>query len=1053
MAKLTLKDPGANYRSTDQIKSNNDKIESAIENTLSRDGTGPNQMEANLDMNSNRVLNLPEPTSDSEPYRKIDIDSGIGPDITTVATNIADVSTVADDIVNVNTVAADLSGDDTVGAVASVINAGSPGLVSVVSAGTAAVRSIGVGTGLSITNASGAGGNPTITLDADLSTISQLTETDGAFIVGSGSGWVVESGDTALGSLGATALGTSLLKSATESAARGLISLDTTDSPTFDGLTITNAPSIQGRSVNLSGGTDGQVVTLRTGAFGLETPAGGGDLLAAADETVTGDYTFTGSTTVSGLSVSGNISVTGTVDGRDIAVDGAKLDTLGTGTGFGDNFEVVQPAGTASATRTAITDALTAVGVGGTVMLASGETFQINGDITLSTNGQVLHIPQGTVLQSDGSTRRSVRLTGDDCTVIGSGELDKIGIVIGVSGTKGSGLGSSVLGNLKIKDPTTRAVNVSDAYDDAKRITIEGVRVYWSSAGVTAAKAVLPLLINVDTIDSTETLRNVLIKDCVVDYKSSWTLEDLAEVQYPSSGNPNTIGIRIRANNESIARNWTVVDCTVLMPEPTSGSSFDPVTYGNVADGAGRRRPTCYEITAVRSTVNHSGKTGTFTAGETVTGGTTGATCLVGSDSASSFKAYSESGHFSSGETLTGGTSGATATFVSREGHHQDCVFDRNYAFGGDLQYSFGKGHNLQFNNNRAEGNATSYCLEYANGESISGSGNRLSSALAGKALSCTNTRNVNLPASFIETGSNTVGFTDSNTGITAEGVNNINLSGSTVKAAASSQSLMKIRGSTTEVTLNLSGTTWIGTGYSSIQGVHFDQGTAHTINLSGAAFIDISGSSILIDSGLTLNQLITIGCSGFNAGAFTNNGTITNHINHSCLGISGLGGDVPLLADSNTFVKSGANLQTVESTDNGAILTCKTGRTGDLVSGLRVDNADDTSRARIAFQKAGSTRGAIYYQHASGGGAEYYLFDVASTYKYRMQVGRFLINGDETPTAPLDIIGDKIRLRNSSTPASATAAGNVGDITWDSSYIYVCVASNTWKRSALSTW
>jgi hypothetical protein len=40
-----------------------------------------------------------------------------------------------------------------------------------------------------------------------------------------------------------------------------------------------------------------------------------------------------------------------------------------------------------------------------------------------------------------------------------------------------------------------------------------------------------------------------------------------------------------------------------------------------------------------------------------------------------------------------------------------------------------------------------------------------------------------------------------------------------------------------------------------------------------------------------------------------------------------------------------------------------------------------------------------------------------------------------------------------SSPPASSTATGTTGMITWDSNYIYMCVATNTWKRVALSTW
>lgn len=38
-------------------------------------------------------------------------------------------------------------------------------------------------------------------------------------------------------------------------------------------------------------------------------------------------------------------------------------------------------------------------------------------------------------------------------------------------------------------------------------------------------------------------------------------------------------------------------------------------------------------------------------------------------------------------------------------------------------------------------------------------------------------------------------------------------------------------------------------------------------------------------------------------------------------------------------------------------------------------------------------------------------------------------------------------------TPASATAIGTTGDIAWDTNYIYVCVNTNTWKRSSITTW
>lgn len=40
-----------------------------------------------------------------------------------------------------------------------------------------------------------------------------------------------------------------------------------------------------------------------------------------------------------------------------------------------------------------------------------------------------------------------------------------------------------------------------------------------------------------------------------------------------------------------------------------------------------------------------------------------------------------------------------------------------------------------------------------------------------------------------------------------------------------------------------------------------------------------------------------------------------------------------------------------------------------------------------------------------------------------------------------------------SKTPSSASDTGTAGDICWDADFIYVCIATDTWKRSAISTW
>lgn len=58
MPKVTLTDLSAGYGLQTAYNANNDAIEAAFDNTLSLDGSAPNSMTAQLDMNSNRIINV-----------------------------------------------------------------------------------------------------------------------------------------------------------------------------------------------------------------------------------------------------------------------------------------------------------------------------------------------------------------------------------------------------------------------------------------------------------------------------------------------------------------------------------------------------------------------------------------------------------------------------------------------------------------------------------------------------------------------------------------------------------------------------------------------------------------------------------------------------------------------------------------------------------------------------------------------------------------------------------------------------------------------------------
>ena len=59
---------------------------------------------------------------------------------------------------------------------------------------------------------------------------------------------------------------------------------------------------------------------------------------------------------------------------------------------------------------------------------------------------------------------------------------------------------------------------------------------------------------------------------------------------------------------------------------------------------------------------------------------------------------------------------------------------------------------------------------------------------------------------------------------------------------------------------------------------------------------------------------------------------------------------------------------------------------------------------------------------------------------------------GAVTTPGALQVYGNAI-ISNTYIPALANSTGSSGQIVWDSDYIYICVATDTWKRANISTW
>jgi hypothetical protein len=138
----------------------------------------------------------------------------------------------------------------------------------------------------------------------------------------------------------------------------------------------------------------------------------------------------------------------------------------------------------------------------------------------------------------------------------------------------------------------------------------------------------------------------------------------------------------------------------------------------------------------------------------------------------------------------------------------------------------------------------------------------------------------------------------------------------------------------------------------------------------------------------------------------------------------------------------------------------------------LTVANATNDANATVTVSGFGDTT-SVWSLKANGDSANgsYFSFNTSLDFRPQSAVNAlaYKLGTDYTHTSgnlvevenggtdklAVDYRGALVLTQGGSgiTPANASATGTAGTIIWDSGFLYVCVAANTWKRVAIATW
>lgn len=468
MSKLTLNNVADLRNSTTAaatINNNNDLIELALENTLSLDGTSPNEMQSDLDMNSKQVLNLPQPATANSALRLQDLNDFVGGGTVTnipVGGDAADIltkSSSADYDVeweNIGTILASVGSTGTgVVVLQTSPTITTPHISSIVNTGTLTLPTstdtlIGKATTDTLTNKTfdTAGTGNSLSINGVAATANTGTGavvrassptlttpalgTPSAIVLTSGTGLPVSTGISGLGTGVATFLATpssaNLGTALTDKTGTGVNVFATTPTLVTPVLGVATATSVN--KVAITAPASSATLTIPDGVT-LTGPASSGTAMTLGNtETVTGIKTFGSAGAV------GRLKVAGTTSGSTV------LDATATASGT-----LTLPAATDTLVGKATTDTFTNKTYNSS---GTGNVFQIAGN-TVTTVASLAALPTSNTRQVFSSGTAATYTTPTNCKYIniravgggGSGGGAGAGAVAGVTGNNTTFSGGS----------------------------------------------------------------------------------------------------------------------------------------------------------------------------------------------------------------------------------------------------------------------------------------------------------------------------------------------------------------------------------------------------------------------------------------------------------------------------------------------------------------------------------------------------------------------------------------------------------------------------------